>query len=120
VYPATSEKDRVRVPRVLAGIVDALLAPERLGHVHTVHGGRVLHQHRRAEEQAVDDAEHGGIRSDPEPEGDDDGDGEAWLQAQAAQAVLEVVAKVVEDHDGMTQLGRRRVGAISQQPSAIS
>jgi hypothetical protein len=62
----------VEVPRVLARVVDVLLATKRLRDVEAVSGGRVLQQRGWPEEQSVDNAEHGGVRADPEANGGDD------------------------------------------------
>ena len=58
---------------------------------------------RGAQQQLVHDAEHRGVRTDPEAEGRDDRDRESGLQTKAADGVLEIVLQVVEDHIPLTQ-----------------
>src|SRR5438876_336765 len=68
---------------------------------------------RRPEEQPVHDAEHRRVGADAESNGRDHADGEAWLHAQAAERVLEVLAEALEGHVPMTPRGG---GALTRLP----
>jgi hypothetical protein len=56
----------------------------------------VAQQRRRAEEQPVDDGEHGRICADAQPKCDDDGRGKSGASAEAADCITKIVANSVE------------------------
>ena len=64
-----------------------------------MHRARVVQVGERAEEEAVDDAEHGDIGADAECEGEDDRCGEGARLAEAAQRMARVAQERVEPWD---------------------
>jgi hypothetical protein len=86
---------------------------------------RVAQERGRAKEQAVDDPEHRGVRSDPERERDDDGQREPRLLAQRAHGVshilLHAVERIAESHLLLPSVcggDERRMGALEWAEAA--
>jgi hypothetical protein len=71
--------------------------------IHAVHTVRVAQVRWLAEQQSVDNAEHRGVRADPQSERDDDSGREARASADTADGIPKLVVEHIP-----SRAGRRR------------
>ena len=86
----------IDVSRELIRVAGQLLTAVGGEYVDLMRCRRIVQHRRGAEEHAIHDAEHRGVRADPEGECRDDGRGEKGLGAETAGGVAEVLAQGVE------------------------
>ena len=70
-----------------------------------------IRKRKRTKENAVDQAEDGGIGADPEPERDDRDGGKAFMLQEHSNAITNVVKQRVHDSLGIVRQREHRIGA---------
>src|SRR6185437_8315109 len=90
--------NEVEVPRDRRAGIDLSLSVYRPAHVDAMHACGIVQVRGRPEHEPVDDAEHCGVRAEPEREREHDAKREARFRTQDAERVSDILHDRLDEH----------------------